>query len=77
MQSYRNLKPAEQVEQLCAGVRPGHKIPCNGTLYKCAACGNVGCRQTKDGNCTAQGFNVLFGCLKCGAVGKQELLTSF
>lgn len=69
MLSYSQLKSAEN---LCDGVRPGHRIPCNGTLYKCTACGQVGCRQSREDRCTHQGFNVLFGCVKCGAVGKQE-----
>jgi hypothetical protein len=71
MLSYRKLK----TENLCNGVRPGHKIICNGTMYKCTACGNVGCRQTYENGCSEQGFNVKFGCLKCGVVGKQELVT--
>jgi hypothetical protein len=69
MDSYRKLKTDAN---LCDGVRPGHKIICNGTLYKCAACGSIGCRQTVEGRCSHQGFNVLFGCLRCRAVGKQE-----
>ncbi len=72
MLSYRKLKPAEQ---LCDGVRPGHKIPCNGTLYKCTACQATGCRQTVADRCTGQLFNVMYTCLKCGATGKQELIT--
>lgn len=72
MLSYRKLKTDAQ---LCEGVRPGHKIPCNGTLYKCTACGNTGCRQTTPDRCTSQAFNVAFGCLKCGAVGKQEAVS--
>jgi hypothetical protein len=71
MLSYRKLKPETN---LCDGVRPGHHIPCNGTLYKCTACDNTGCRQTQEDRCTHQAFNVLFGCLKCGAVGKQEVV---
>lgn len=70
MLSYTQLKSAET---LCDGVRPGHKIPCNGTLYRCTACGHAGCRQSREDRCTHQCFNVLFGCLQCGAVGKQEL----
>lgn len=73
MLSYRQLKPNEK---LCDGVRPAHRIPCNGTVYSCAACGNVGCRQTLEGRCTSQAFDVLFRCLKCGAVGKQEVVTA-
>jgi uncharacterized ferredoxin-like protein len=66
MLSYRKLKTDST---LCVGVRPGHKIQ-----YKCTACGHTGCRQSTEGRCTHQGFNVLFGCLKCGVVGKQEVL---
>lgn len=73
MLSYRQLKSATH---LCDGVRPGHKIPCNGTFYKCTACGNIGCRQAREDRCTGQGFNVLFGCLQCGAVGKQDMVAS-
>jgi hypothetical protein len=69
MLSYRKLKDDTH---LCAGIRPGHHIPCNGTLYRCTACGGSGCRQSTAGRCTGQGFNVAFGCLTCGAVGKQE-----
>lgn len=72
MQSYRKLKTDAH---LCEGVRPGHRIPCNGTLYKCTACGNTGCHQTTEGRC-GQAFNVNFGCLACGAIGKQELVAS-
>ncbi len=56
MLSYRKLKTEPH---LCEGVRPGHRIPCNGTTYKCKACGNLGCRQTVEGRCTHQGFNVV------------------
>lgn len=69
MLSYRKLK---NEASLCNGVRPGHHLPCNGTLYRCTACGHTGCRQRTVDLCTRQGFNVLFGCLKCGAVGRQE-----
>jgi hypothetical protein len=71
MLSYRKLKDETC---LCEGVRPGHKIPCNGTLYKCKSCGNTGCRQTTEGRCSQQGFNVMFGCVKCGAIGQQEMV---
>ncbi|MGE0113756.1 MAG: hypothetical protein AB7T07_02565 [Steroidobacteraceae bacterium] len=71
MLSYRKLKPEAN---LCNGVRPGHQIPCNGALYQCSACGNSGCRQTYVGSCTEQGFDVKFTCLRCGAIGKQELV---
>jgi hypothetical protein len=71
MLSYLKLKADAT---LCEGVRPAHQIPCNGTLYKCTACGSVGCRQTQEDRCTNQGFNVKFGCLKCGTAGKQEMV---
>jgi len=71
MLSYSKLK---DVTHLCAGIRPAHRIPCNGTVYKCTACGAMGCRQTKSGNCTQQGFSVSFTCLKCGVTGKQEMV---
>jgi hypothetical protein len=60
--------------KLCTGTRKGSEVQCSGTLHKCGACGEVGCRQTHDGNCTGQVFNVLGGCIKCGAVGKMEAL---
>jgi hypothetical protein len=71
MLSYSTLK---DTTHLCGGVRPGHGIPCNGTLYKCTACGATGCRQTYEGNCTKQGFSVAYKCLKCGVAGKYEML---
>lgn len=67
---YETLK-AEM--NLCAGERAGYGFACRGTLYKCT-CGNVGCKQTKDGGCTNQGFTVLGRCLKCGAIGQLEAL---
>ena len=72
MLSYRKLKPETN---LCNGTRPGHQIICNGTMYKCTACGAVGCRQTYENRCSGQAFDVKFRCLKCGEVGKQEALT--
>ena len=32
---------------------------CNGTLYRCKKCGNVGCDQSQLGKCTNQGFNLV------------------
>lgn len=71
MLSYRKLKS----ETLCDGLRP-YGMSCNGSVYKCTACGNTGCSQTTAGKCSKQAFNALFTCLQCGAVGKQELLTA-
>ena len=57
----------------CDGARNGYSLLCNGSLYRCA-CGNVGCRQTKDAMCSKQGFSVLGRCVQCGAFGKAELI---
>lgn len=57
----------------CDGARRGYDLLCNGSLYRCA-CGNVGCRQSKDGMCSKQGFSVLGRCIACGEFGKSELL---
>lgn len=71
MESYTKLKTDLT---LCAGQRKGDGYPCNGTLYKCKNCGNVGGRQTKSHICSHQGFSVSFHCLKCGASDQQEVV---
>lgn len=58
----------------CDGVRTGFSLRCNGSLYRCTACGSTGCTQNKPGICSAQGFDVSERCVKCGAVGQRELL---
>lgn len=57
----------------CDGARAGYKMLCNGSLYQCV-CGEVGCTQNKPELCTNQGFDASGKCVKCGAVGKRELL---
>lgn len=57
----------------CDGARKGSLLKCNGSLYRCE-CGHVGCTQTKDDNCSKQGFSVYGRCLQCGVVGKFELV---
>lgn len=62
---------------LCDGERiGGYASACRGHLYRCTACGAVGCRQTKEQACTKQGFNVAFKCYACGAIGHTEVLES-
>lgn len=46
---------------------------CNGGLYRCKKCGNVGCDQGVKGRCSNQAFHNA-KCLKCGAGGQKELL---
>lgn len=58
----------------CNGARKGYSLRCNGSLYRCLGCGAEGCTQTKLDNCTNQAFDVAGKCVKCGAVGKRELL---
>lgn len=74
MSNYGELK---QDMALCAGARKGgFAFPCRGQLYKCAHCGNQGCRQTRVDTCSCQGFDVSFRCLKCVAVGQQATVAS-
>lgn len=61
---------------LCSGERKTNRLACNGTLYKCTECGHEGCKQNKDGACSSQGFSVYGKCLKCGATGKYESISS-
>ena len=53
---------------------PGKKgtSACNSTVYRCKACGNVGCDQGSQGKCTNQAFTV-FKCMKCGKTGQKEM----
>jgi hypothetical protein len=60
--------------KLCTGARKGGGQQCSGTLHKCGACGAIGCKQNREDMCSEQVFNVLGGCLKCGATGKMETL---
>lgn len=74
MANYAEIK---QDMTLCDGARKGgFAFPCRGQLYKCTQCGNQGCRQHKLDACTGQAFDVAFRCLKCGALGQQEAVTS-
>ncbi|MDD2768322.1 MAG: hypothetical protein PHT19_06285 [Methylococcus sp.] len=66
--TYQVIKSALK---LCSGARKGGD-PCNGTLYTCKACGASGCKQSREGLCTDQAFDVLEHCLKCGAIGQAE-----
>ncbi|MFA5985580.1 MAG: hypothetical protein WC782_16295 [Methylococcaceae bacterium] len=73
MDTYDNIKTGMV---LCDGERAGgYAFVCRGHVYTCKGCGNTGCRQTKDGGCNKQAFNVSFKCLKCGALGQQEATT--
>ncbi|GAA5172020.1 hypothetical protein [Viridibacterium curvum] len=58
---------------LCIGYRKGLAGKCNAQVLKCE-CGATGCRQTYAENCTEQIFDVNYKCVKCGAVGKYEVL---
>ncbi|WP_372524394.1 hypothetical protein [Piscinibacter sp.] len=58
---------------LCSGERKGSRLPCRGSLYKCSACGQVGCRQTQNDACTTQGFSAAGRCLHCGAANSAEV----
>lgn len=53
---------------------PGEKgtSRCDSTLYRCKACGNVGCGQSTEGKCTNQGFRTS-KCMKCGKTGQKEM----
>jgi hypothetical protein len=74
MASYEKLKSDMSI---CDGERVGgYAIPCRGQLYRCLACGAVGCRQTKDHACSKQGFDVSFKCYGCGVAGQYEAVAS-
>lgn len=60
----------------CDGARAGLRLRCNGSLYRCTACGHEGCTHNKPALCTNQGFEVDAQCVKCGAVGRRELLAA-
>lgn len=50
---------------ICKGKRVKYNNSlCSKTLYRCKKCGNWGCDQTHQGECTNQGF-VSGRCLKC------------
>ena len=74
MASYEKLKNDMAI---CDGERiGGYASACRGQLYRCTACGAVGCRQAKDHACTKQGFDVSFKCHACGAIGREEAVAS-
>lgn len=74
MATYEGLKDDMTI---CDGERVGgYAYPCNGHLYRCKACGNVGCRQMKDHACTKQGFSVTFTCYACGVMNQYEAIES-
>lgn len=56
---------------ICPGRRKDNK-KCNSVLYRCKKCGNVGCKQSRPGECSNQGFTLSGQCLKCGTYGKSE-----
>lgn len=58
----------------CNGARLGFSLRCNGTVYRCVHCGATGCTQSKVGTCSEQGFDVSTKCLKCGTVGRREMI---
>lgn len=58
----------------CEGTRIGFKLLCNGTQYKCLACGTVGCKQNKPGVCSSQNFSSLNACAQCGVSGQMDML---
>lgn len=60
----------------CEGTRTGFKLLCNGSKYKCLACGAEGCKQNKADICSGQLFSALEVCAKCGATGQLELLAA-
>lgn len=60
----------------CNGARAGSSLRCNGSLYRCTACGAEGCVQNKPERCSNQNFDVSTRCVKCGAVGRSELLAA-
>jgi hypothetical protein len=55
----------------CPGKKIKTKGTCNGTLYRCKKCGNVGCDQGPSTACSNQAFD-LGKCMKCGARGHKE-----
>lgn len=61
---------------LCSGTRQGYKLLCNGSQYKCTACGQVGCTQNRADYCSGQAFLSTGQCVKCGAQGTRELLSN-
>ena len=61
---------------LCDGERNPSGLQCNGTVYKCSACGSTGCKQNKPELCSKQGFSVLGKCSHCGALGTLEVVPS-
>ena len=59
---------------LCTGTRMGYGLTCRGTLYKCAKCGNTGCKQNRGRTCSNQAFDVEERCLSCGETGQMQVV---
>ena len=55
----------------CPGKREGHKGSCGDQTLVCKKCGNKGCAQTNNHECTKQAFRGPT-CLKCGSYGFNE-----
>lgn len=54
----------------CPGSRTKQHNRCGSLVYKCKACGSVGCEQSQSGACSDQGF--MGGkCLGCGKYGQK------
>jgi len=49
----------------CQGKRKSEPV-CNGTVWRCGSCINVGCDQEHDSECSNQGFRDGV-CTRCGA----------
>jgi len=56
----------------CHGQRKNYNMTCNSSIYKCKKCGNVGCNQPSEGDCSQQGFRN-GSCVKCGSGDKQSV----
>ena len=57
----------------CQGKRRSTAI-CNGVVYRCENCTNVGCDQVEAGECSIQGFRSN-ACVMCGVIrlGEERL----
>lgn len=56
---------------VCRGTRKRSSF-CGYVLYKCTACGMVGCKHGSKDECSNQNF-VGARCIKCGTIGKMEV----
>jgi hypothetical protein len=57
----------------CPGTRTKQHNRCGSTVYKCKACGSVGCEQGQPSACSNQCFTG-GKCLRCGKHGQKELV---